>query len=63
MIWRVLGVWLVVFAAVLAASWWLGLPLSLAILGGAIFAALAAWDDAFYWLGAWGDGYWRDDDD
>ena len=58
---RFIGVWLVVFAAVQAAAWWLALPTSLAILGGVLFAVLAAWDDAFYALGAWKDDYWWDD--
>lgn len=58
---RFIGVMLVVFAAVLAASWWLDLPTPLAILGMVLFAVLAAWDDVFYALGAWKDDYWWDD--
>lgn len=59
---RVLGVWLVVFAAVLAASYWLKIPLALAVLGGALFAVLAAWDDAWYCSGKWRDEYWDGED-
>lgn len=60
---RFVGVGLVVFAAVLAAAWWLALPSPLAILGGVLFAVLAAWDDAWYSSGAWRDDYWWDDED
>jgi len=58
---RFIGVMLVVFAAVQAAAWWLALPAPMAILGGVLFSVLAAWDDAFYALGAWKDDDWWDD--
>ena len=61
MIVRLLAVLLTVFAAILAVSWWEGWPLPMAILGGIIFAGLAAWDDAFYVMGAWRDEWWDDD--